>query len=304
MWTLENIGNLTGKTFLVTGANAGIGYETALALYQKGGHVIVACRSKEKAEETMRRMMADKQYSGSLEAGVVDLASMTSVRNFAAAVVQQHNRLDVLINNAGVMVPPASVTEEGFELQYGVNFLGHFLLTANLLPLLRKASSARVVTLTSLAYNYGTIDFDNLRLEKPYEAFDAYCNSKLACMLFTTGLQQRFANAGLPILSLAAHPGITATSLARNMSEEAIADAVQRLGAMMPAAQGALPALYAAVAENVQGGGLYGPDQDGGLRGYPAQGVIGANGTDSAVADALWQAAEASTGAHPFAWPF
>ncbi|QIP12076.1 SDR family NAD(P)-dependent oxidoreductase [Spirosoma aureum] len=295
MWTKENIRNQSGKTVIVTGANTGIGYETALAFYQAGAHVLVACRDENKAQKAIASLNTHAG-DGTLEVGVVDLASLASVKPFADHFLQHHSRLDVLINNAGVMVPPASVTNDGFELQFGVNFLGHFALTGYLYPLLKQTLNARVVTLTSLAYRYGTIDFDNLRSEKGYDAMREYSQSKLADLLFTIELQKRITTAHDRILSVAAHPGVTQTDLSRNMEKTAIEAATQRLGALMETAQGALPSLYAAVSSEVEGASLYGPDQDGGLRGYPAKTEIDVVALNATLAAHLWQTAERLTG--------
>ncbi|QHW00584.1 oxidoreductase [Spirosoma endbachense] len=295
MWTKENIRNQSGKTVVVTGANAGIGYETALAFYEAGAHVVVASRDENKAQNAIVSLNTHAG-NGTLEAGVVDLASLVSVKQFANHFLQHHSRLDVLINNAGVMVPPASVTADGFELQFGVNFLGHFALTGYLYPLLKQTTNARVVTLTSLAYRYGTIDFDNLRSEKGYDAMREYSQSKLADLLFTIELQKRITTAHDSVLSVAAHPGVTKTDLSRNMDKAAIEAATQRLGALMETAQGALPSLYAAVSSEVEGGCLYGPDQNGGLRGYPAKAELDVVALNSSLAAHLWQTAERLTG--------
>ena len=164
MWTKNNIPDQSGKTIIVTGANAGIGYETALALYQAGAHVILACRSHEKAEETLNKIK-EQAGKGSLETGILDLSSLASVKHFAEDFLQNHQQLDVLINNAGVMIPPASKTTEGWELQFGVNFIGHFALTGLLYALIKSTPKSRIVTVSSMAYVHGKIDFDNLKSE-------------------------------------------------------------------------------------------------------------------------------------------
>ena len=291
MWTKENIPDQTGKTAIVTGANSGIGYETALALYEAGARVVVACRSLEKADQAIDRM---KQVNGSgiLEPGVIDLSSLDSVREFTAAFRGSHDHLDVLINNAAVMVPPAGKTQEGFELQFGTNFLGHFLLTGELYPLLAAASNSRVVTLTSLAYTSAEIDFLNLRHEYLYDAEREYGQSKLANLMFALHLQDLIDDTADYVMSMAAHPGVTKTDLSRNMSEEAWKGAVEKFGELMPASQGALPALFAAVSNDVEPGALYGPDQDGGLRGYPAKVPVQGIATNLSLNKKLWSLAE------------
>ena len=285
----------TGKTAIVTGANTGIGFETALGLYEAGAHVILACRSLKNAEEALGKIQQQKG-KGRLETGLLDLSDLNSVKQFGEAFIQQHRRLDLLINNAGVMTPPAAKTAQGYELQFGVNFLGHFALTGYLYPLLKTTAGSRIVTLSSLAYLRGTIDFDNLRSEKSYDPMREYCQSKLADLLFSVELQRRLSVINAPTLSLATHPGATLTELIRHMSAEELNTALERFGKLMDAAQGALSTLYAAVSAEVTKGGFYAPDEDGGIRGYPAQALIAPNALDEAVAQKLWSLAEHATG--------
>jgi len=289
------MGDQTGKTTIVTGGNSGIGYETALGLYEAGATVVVACRSKEKADEAISEM---KKHGGkgNLEPGILDLSDLDSVKTFANNFLQTKSKLDVLVNNAGVMVPPASKTRQGYELQFGVNFLGHFALTGHLYPVLKKTPQSRVVTVSSMAYLHGAIDFGNLRSEKDYNDFREYAQSKLADLMFALELQRRITTHGDDVTSIAAQPGANETNLARSMSEEAYQSAVQRIGALMPMAQGALSILYPSVSSEALGGRLYGPDQDNGYRGYPAEAVIAPVATDEAVAKKLWEKAESITG--------
>ncbi|MDB5011578.1 MAG: short-chain dehydrogenase/reductase [Mucilaginibacter sp.] len=297
MWTKSNIPDQTGKTVIITGTNAGIGFETALALYEAGAHVIMACRNLKSAEQALIKIQEHKG-TGTLETALLDLSSLTSVNQFAETFVQKHQQLHLLINNAGVMIPPASKTAEGYELQFGVNFLGHFALTGYLYPLLKTTSGSRIVTLSSLAYLNGVIDFDNLKSEKDYDAMREYCQSKLANLLFSVELQRRIIAAGDHTLSIAAQPGANKTELSRHMSDEAFNKAVERIGELMEPWQGALPSLYAAVADEVAGGKLYGPDRDGGYRGYPAEATITPNALDETVAQKLWNMAEQVTGVY------
>jgi NAD(P)-dependent dehydrogenase (short-subunit alcohol dehydrogenase family) len=295
MWTKNDITDQTGKTIIVTGANAGIGYETALALYVAGAHVVLACRSLQNAEQAIAKIKLQKG-TGILEAAVLDLSSLDSVKEFAETFLKGHQQLDVLINNAGVMIPPASKTTEGYELQFGVNFLGHFALTGYLYPLLKATPASRIVTLSSMAYLHGVVDFDNLKSEKDYEPMREYCQSKLADLILSIELQRRITAANDNILSIAAQPGANKTELARHMNKDAYKAAVERVGELMEPWQGALPSLYAAVANEAKGGELYGPDKDGGYRGYPAQDVITPNALDEEVAKKLWEMAEDVTG--------
>lgn len=295
MWTKNNITGQTDKTVIVTGANAGIGFETALALYEAGAHVILACRSLGNATEAVAKIKA-QPGNGSAEAGVIDLADLDSVKQFAQTFLKEHSQLHLLINNAGVMQPPAAKTVQGFELQFGVNFLGHFALTGYLFHLLESTPGARVVNLSSLAYLRGNIDFDNLKSELSYDAVRDYCRSKLANLLFSVELQRRIDAVGGNTISVAAHPGATQTELIRHMSEQEYTTALERFGALMTAAQGALSTLYAAVSGDVNKGGFYAPNQDGGIRGYPAGTDIAPIALDEAVAKKLWQLAEEETG--------
>ena len=295
MWTKNNIPDLSGKTAIVTGANAGIGFETALALYEAGAHVILACRDLEKATAALQKIQ-QRGGKGSLATAQLDLSSLAAVKTYATAFLQQHQQLDILINNAGVMIPPASKTADGYELQFGVNFLGHFALTGYLYPLLKATPGARIVTVSSMAYLRGVIDFDNLQSANSYDPMREYAQSKLADLILSVELQRRIVAAGDSVRSVATQPGANNTELSRHMDSSEFEAAVQRIGQLMEPWQGALPSLYAAVAPKAIGGALYGPDQDGGYRGYPAQAVITANALDETVAEQLWLLAEKVTG--------
>ena len=295
-WTTDNIPDQQNKTALVTGANSGIGYEIAKALYQKGAHVILASREIERAAEAILTIKADGG-SGSLEMERLDLSSLKQVHEFATAIKQRHQKIDVLINNAGIMTPPAGLSEDGFEQQFAVNLLGHFALTGLLYPLLRKSKAARVVTMSSGAYKMvKQLDFENLRLEKVYDAQREYAMSKLADLLFMTELQKRSTVFGDNIISSAAHPGVTESRLARHMDKAVFDAAVEQYGALMPSWQGALPALYAATAGDVKGGDYYGPDGEYELRGYPALAELTDAAKDGYQAEKLWQFAAEVTG--------
>ncbi|MDB4923798.1 oxidoreductase [Mucilaginibacter sp.] len=295
MWTKNNMPDQTGKTAIVTGANAGIGFETAFALYQAGAHVILACRSQENADEAFSKIQA-KKGSGTLETALLDLSSLAAVKQFAETFIQKHRQLHLLINNAGVMIPPASKTADGYELQFGVNFLGHFALTGYLYLLLNATPGSRIVTVSSLAYLNGVIDFDNLKSEKDYNAMREYCQSKLGNLIFSIELQRRITAANDQTVSIAAQPGANKTELTRHMSEEAFNTAVARVGELMDPWQGALPSLYAATSADAKAGELYGPDKDGGYRGYPARATITPNALDEQIAKKLWEWAEKVTG--------
>ncbi|OOQ58187.1 oxidoreductase [Mucilaginibacter pedocola] len=295
MWTKKNIPDLSGKTIIVTGANAGIGYETALALYEAGAHVIIASRDEAKAAEAISKLEATG-CKGSLEFIALNLSNLGEIKRFADEFKAKHTRLDVLINNAGVMLTPASKTDDGYELQFGTNHIGHFALTGHLYPVLKATEGARIVTVSSMAYLRGSINFDNLKSEQDYDAMREYCQSKLANVLFSLQLQRRIDAAGDGVLSLAVQPGANKTELARYMDKAVYDAAVKRTGPLMEPWQGALPSLYAAVEPAAKPYVLYSPDQDGGYRGYPAEFEITSGGRDEVIAQRLWEYSEKETG--------
>lgn len=295
MWTKENIPDQTGKTVIVTGGNTGIGYETALALYEKGANVTLACRDLAKASaaaESIRKITSN----GTVEVLLLDLSDLNAVKAAAHAFTGKHKKLDLLINNAGVMVPPASKTAQGFELQFGTNVLGHYAFTCYLYPLLKVVPQSRIVTVSSLVYRLGSVDYSNLKTEKDYDPNREYAQSKLANLLFTNELQRRIEEAGDNILSVASHPGVTQTDLARYITKEQFDNMIEIYGQLMPAWQGALPSLYAAVNPDVKSGDFIEPDSDGGLRGYPAKAEILPVALNEAEAKKLWHYAEEVTG--------
>jgi len=298
MWTKENIPDLTGRTAIVTGANTGIGYETAKALYEKGANVTIAARDRNKIEASIEKIKSSVKGSGVLEVGVLNLANLAQVLSFADAFKIKHSRLDILINNAGVMIPPASKTDDGFELQFGVNFLGHFALTGHLFPLLKKTANARIVTLTSgAATRTEGIDFDDLKLEKPYNDWQAYAVSKLADILFTYELDRKIKAAGLKMISAASHPGVARTDLQRHIPDEQLEGMFSAFDAVMEPWQGALPSLFAATNAAVKGSDFFGPDGEKEYSGYPS---LSKHSTpamnDKELATRLWEYAENVTG--------
>lgn len=285
----------TGKTAIVTGANAGIGYETAKALYEAGAQVIMACRDTEKGNQAAASIRTP-DGKGTLDVMALNLGDLRAVATFAGQFIAAHERLDILINNAGVMIPPLGKTSEGFEQQFGVNFIGHFALTGSLYPLLRSTPASRIVTVSSMAYLHGTIDFDNLKAEKGYNPMREYAQSKLADILFTLELHRRISAKGDDVLSIAAQPGANKTELSRHMTPEEYDAAVARFGELMEPWQGALPSLYAATSADVKGGALYGPHEPGGYRGYPAMDTLAPHALDEQIAAKLYAFAEAVTG--------
>lgn len=297
-WTTDQMPDQTGRTAVITGTG-GLGYEDALALARKGATVILAGRNAAKGAEavnTIRQSVPAARVSFEQ----LDLASLASIAAFAGRLKASHSRLDLLINNAGVMVPPQrQTTADGFELQLGTNYLGHFALTAGLLPLLKAGNNPRVVSLGSVAARDGQIDFDDINAEKSYVPMKVYSQSKIACILFAFELQRRSQAAGWGITSLAAHPGISRTDLLHNAPGKRSLQGLARTWLwflFQPAAQGALPTLYAATAPDARPGGYYGPNRLREVRGYPGLAAIPPQASDRTTAARLWDLSERMTG--------
>ena len=291
-WTFDDIPDQSGRTAIVTGANTGIGRETARMLVHKGADVVLACRNLEKGTAAVRDIL-DGRPRGSARVLVLDLSDLDSVAAFAEAFARACDRLDLLINNAGVMVPPFSHTRQRFELQFGTNHLGHFALTGRLLPLLRRAPASRVVVVSSGAQNLGRIDFDDLNWERRrYRAWLAYGQSKLANTMFALELHRRLSAAGAHVRATAAHPGWTGTDLQRNTG---LVRFLNPIFAMSPA-EGALPTLRAATDPEAEGASYWGPSRFFEMNGPPAAARIPAHARDAAVAERLWEVSERLTG--------
>ncbi|MDP5315708.1 oxidoreductase [Streptomyces poriferorum] len=287
-WTAAHIPDQTGRTFVVTGANSGLGLETARRLAEHGAHVIMTARDPEKGRA------AAASLPGSVEVRTLDLAELESVSRFAAGV----DHADVLVNNAGVMMTPKRTTAQGFELQLGTNHLGHFALTALLYPVLRAGSAPRIVTVSSTLHRRGRIDFDDLQAARSYSPFVAYSQSKFANVLFGLELDRRLRAAGSPAISVLAHPGYTATNL-QTSGPTGLLNLSGRIGNLLMAqhvTKGALDQLCAATAPAVQGGEFYGPDGRGENRGHPKLVKPVASATDPDTARRLWEVSEKLTG--------
>ena len=253
-WTFADIPDQSGRIAIVTGANSGIGEPTARELARAGSSVILACRNPEKAEaalDRIRRAVPDAD----LRFMPLDLSDLSTVHEFADRFQSEHERLDLLINNAGVMVPPYSKTKDGFELQIGTNHLGHFALTGRLMGLLLTTPESRVVSVSSNAHKMGKVRFDDLHYEKRYSRWGAYCQSKVANLLFCYELQRRLSATGASCSSVAAHPGWTHTNL---FAQSWTAQVTGSYIAMDPDA-GAAPTLRAATEPEAEGGSYYGP---------------------------------------------
>ncbi len=296
-WTSENIPPQSGHSAVITGTG-GLGYEGALALARAGANVVIAGRNPQKGAEAVAAIKHAAPRA-QIRFGQVDLANLVSVAAFARQLAQEQDSLDLLINNAGVMTPPdRRTTSDGFELQFGTNYLGHFALTAHVLPLLKKGQKPRVVTLGSVAARSGAINFDDLQAERSYRPMPVYSQSKLACIMFAFELSRRSKAAGWGVESLAAHPGISRTDLIPNGAGRSSAAArVRRFLPFLfqPASQGALPTLYAATDPAARDGAYYGPDKLGGTRGYPTEEKPPRQALDSAVSARLWEISQQLT---------
>jgi len=293
----HNLSEQKGRIFIITGANTGLGYENTLSLAKKGAKVIMACRSLNKANAAKDSIKAEVP-NADVEVMEIDLSSLNSVRNFAKAFQSKYDRLDVLINNAGVMMPPYTKTEDGFELQFEANFLGHFLLTGLLMDTILKTPNSRVVNLSSIAHKSGKINFDDLQSEKKYSASEAYGQSKLACLLFAFELQRRLEKAGHDqTISTAAHPGIATTELARHMPKIVYTIIRYTIAPFITHApkEGAKPTLVAAIG-NAEGGDYFGPTGFQEFKGKPGKVSGTAMATDEDLAKRLWEKSEELVG--------
>jgi NAD(P)-dependent dehydrogenase (short-subunit alcohol dehydrogenase family) len=297
-WTTADIAPQIGKRVLITGANSGIGYHAALTLARKGAQVVLACRDQQRGEEALSRLNAAAPDARA-ELAILDLASLESVHQFARRELVEQRPIHILVNNAGVMAPPKRLeTVDGFELQFGTNVLGHFALTALLMPALELAAAGspdrpRIVTIASIAHKRGQIDFDDLQSKKTYSPMRSYRQSKLADLIFAFELDRRLRAANSRLMSVAAHPGVANTNLFRGGDRSAISGVARDvlshfIGAVLNTDfAGALPTLYAATSPDVRDGGYYGP-----------QGLLEARGSRIGEASVAGQAKDASTAGH------
>jgi NAD(P)-dependent dehydrogenase (short-subunit alcohol dehydrogenase family) len=294
-WDTGDIPDQTGKVAIVTGANSGLGLVTARELARHGAEVVVACRSAEKGAAALADVAAVASGPAP-RVQPLDLASLDSVRSFAGEFADQ--RVDLLINNAGVMMTPQQTTADGFELQFGTNHLGHFALTGLLVDSVERADAGRIVTLSSNEHRGGRIDFDDLQWEHGYSPRDAYQRSKLANAVFAIELDRRLRAAGSSAISVFAHPGYSATNL-QSTGPTGAMKALLAVGNRIfaqSAERGTLPTLYAATAPDVEGGAYYGPDGPGEFRGHPKRVEPIADAEDPEIGRRLWEVSEELTG--------
>lgn len=297
-WTEKDVPDESGRVAIVTGSNTGLGYDTARVLAARGARVVMAVRDTAKGDAAAARI---RELSPGAEVTVhaLDLGSLASVRAAAAELAAAHPRIDLLINNAGVMYPPKQTTADGFELQFGTNHLGHFALTGLLLKNLLGVDGSRVVAVASIAHNIrAKIDFADLQWEtRRYERVASYGQSKLANLMFTYDLQRRLAAAKAKTIAVAAHPGVAATELVRHVPGAGLPGVSWLSGRLLNTSElGALPTLRAATDPAVRGGQYYGPDGFRELRGYPKLVTSSAQSHDTAVQERLWSVSEELTG--------
>ncbi len=296
-WTIESIGNLNGKRVIITGGASGIGFEAAKVLSAKGAQVIIAVRNIEKGQRALARIKADNPLAD-ISLMNLDLGNLASVREFAQEFTQKYKSLDLLINNAGVMIPPYQKTKDGFELQFGTNHLAHFALTGLLLPLLTSTPGSRVVTVSSIASRGAKIYFDNLDGSKGFSTMSFYRQSKFSNLLFGKELDYRLKQSGANTKSIVCHPGVSATNLFMRGSGKEGGKVMNFLLSLFaqPAHKGALPTLFAATNPQLQGGEYIGPDGVANFRGNPAISAEGDKLFKSDISQKLWKVSEQLTG--------
>ena len=296
-FNLNEVPSQKGRIAVVTGANIGLGYETTLGFIQKGMKVIMASRNLEKAQDAKTRLL-EEVPDADLEIMQIDLSSLDSVRTFAKNYLDKYDKLDILVNNAGVMIPPYTKTEDGFELQFGVNHLGHFLLTGLLFETIVKTPNSRIVSLSSNAHKGGKLNFDDLQSEKKYAKMAAYNQSKLACLMFAYELDRRLRKAQKSTLSVAAHPGASDTNLGQYIPQyfAKILKPLLYLTILQSAKAGTEPTLYAALGESVEGGDYFGPSGFAELKGRAKKVSSTKRSHNKENAAKLWAVSEELTG--------
>ncbi len=297
-WTTDNIPDQSGKIIVITGANSGLGFESSLALAEKGARIVMACRNLDKGVEAKQKIL--EVYPRALiDLQPLDLASLRSVHDFSEYMHKSYDKIHILLNNAGVMATPYAVTDDGFELQLGINHLGHFALTSLLLDVILQTEDSRIVNVSSIAAQRGRINFDDLMSKRSYVPWKAYGQTKLANQLFTYELQRRLEARALDTISLAAHPGVSMTNLheATDINGSLKTAGVFLFGwIFQKASKGALPQLFAATDPTARPGGYYGPGGFREMSGYPAEAQIPPQAKDRVTASRLWEVSEQLTG--------
>ena len=290
-WNIDQVSSQFGKVAIVTGANSGIGFEVTLGLVKKDFEVIMACRNMQKAEEAKVKILKIHPKA-KVNPMNIDTSSLDEVKKFANLFLKKYNKLNLLVNNAGIMMSPYKITEDGFENQFATNYIGHFALTGLLLPILTNTKDSRIISLSSLSYKWSEILFDDFHFGKGYRKTKAYGQSKRACLMFAFELQRRLSAAGFETISVAAHPGLSKTNL-----DQYYPALIRPFGNLFlqPAAKGALPILYAALDKDLKGGEFIGPDGFQQMRGFPK--IIDADeySNNKEVAKRLWNETEKMT---------
>ena len=297
-WTTQDIPDQGGRVAVVTGANSGLGLEVARVLAGRGATVVLACRSTANAERAQSAIRLAHPRA-ELRIARLDVSSLASVREFATQVLQAFPAIDLLVNNAGIMATPRSVSADGFEMQFATNHLGHFALAGLLLPAMGTRIGSRVVAVASIAARTGRIDFDDLMGERRYDEWKAYNQSKLANLMYAMEYERRLRRAGLATQAIAAHPGASTTNLFSTPGgffAKRVLSPLAKAFLFQSAADGALPLLYAAAALEAQPGGYYGPANANEMKGPVAPAKVPAQANDAVVAAKLWQASERLTG--------
>jgi len=298
-WTTAYIPDLTGKTIIITGGNSGLGFESAKAFANKGAEVIIACRSLGRGEEAKKQILVQNPKAV-IEVMELDLEDLNSIKRFASRFKESYDRLDILMNNAGIMTVPYGLTKDGFERQFGTNHLGHFALTGLLIEIISKTPESRVVNVSSIAHKNGDVDFDNLLYEngRDYTPMKSYRRSKLANLLFTYELQRFFESRGIDSMAVAAHPGVSKTNLVRHIETKFIIRLFRPLLVLIiqSAAIGALAQMRAAVDPDVKGGEYWGAHGYREMSGYPVLVQSNEISRNTETAGKLWEISEKLTG--------
>ncbi len=295
-FNINNIPSQKGKIIIVTGSNIGLGYETALELAKKEATVIMACRNMDKAKAAKNKILASVPNANMMTMKL-DLGDLASVKNFSENFLEKYDKLDILINNAGIMIPPYQLTKDGFESQFGVNHLGHFYLTGLLLDRVNATPDSRIVVLSSVAHVPGRINFDDLQSKEKYSAVKAYQQSKLANIMFAFELQRRLEKAGHQTIAVAAHPGVSNTNLGRHVPRILYYILLPLLSFMIHSPNvAAMPTLLAALDDDVKGGEYFGPTGKREMKGPAGRAKIASHAKDTEVARRLWEVSEELTG--------